>query len=183
MTSFIISDHLTRKVPPSWAAHADPACPFCRIVAGAAPAFRVHEDERVVAFLDIMPLRPGHTLVVPKRHEKRVSELPAEDAAAVGAAVSRVAGALVRAMGNTALNVVCNQEYAQAVDHVHYHVIPAPTFESSSKVSPVMNEPDKGPRGRKVLTQKEMHRREFENREELDEEEGEELAKRIRAHL
>ncbi|TFK48672.1 HIT-like protein [Heliocybe sulcata] len=179
MTSFIIRDHVSRPAPPSWQPDAHSDCPFCRIVAGDSPAFRVYETERVVAFLDILPLRPGHTLVVPKRHTARVSELAGEDAAAVGEAVSRVAGALVKAMGNTALNVVCNQEYAQAVHHVHYHVIPAPTFDSATKVSPPMNETGTG----RVLSQGEMHRKEFENRSELDEEEGEELARRIRAQL
>lgn len=67
---------------------------------------------------DILPLRPGHTLVIPKAHYPRLSDLPAELAGAVGAAVSRVARALVDALDNTALNVVCNQEYAQAVPHV-----------------------------------------------------------------
>ncbi|KZT28889.1 HIT-like protein [Neolentinus lepideus HHB14362 ss-1] len=177
MTSFIIRDHVSRAAPPSW--QTDPDCPFCRIVAGDSPAFRVYENERVVAFLDILPLRPGHTLVVPKRHVKRVSELPGEDAAAVGEVVSKVAGALVKAVGNTALNVVCNQEYAQAVPHVHYHIIPAPTFDSSTKISPPMNEAGT----KQVLSHKEMHRKEFESRTELEEEEGEELAKRIRAHL
>lgn len=87
------------------------------------------------AGVDILPLRPGHTLVIPKKHISRLSDLPPELAAAVGGAVSKVARALtegecysfmaeraglmvVLATGNTGLNVVCNQEYAQAVPHV-----------------------------------------------------------------
>ena len=86
-----------------------------------------------------MPLRPGHTLVIPKIHTPRVSELAPEFAAATGIAVSKVARALAEgrshfgllatqslkqrnnrdiALDNTGLNVVCNQEYAQAVPHV-----------------------------------------------------------------
>lgn len=83
-----------------------------------------------------MPLRKGHTLIIPKTHFARLSELPPEFAAAVGEAVTKIAHAitqgvsriasggvscvtdLLEAVDNTALNVVCNQEYAQAVHHV-----------------------------------------------------------------
>ena len=82
-----------------------------------------------------MPIRRGHTLVVPKAHFMRLSDLPEAQAGALGAAVSKVCNALVKgttqrmkrktkltptmiALDHTALNVVCNQEYAQAVPHV-----------------------------------------------------------------
>jgi hypothetical protein len=99
---------------------------------------------------------------------------------------------ILPALDNTALNVVCNQEYAQAVPHVrlnaernllvviyslqvHYHVIPAPTFGKQPST----------PVGKDIepLTMKEMHQREFDGRTELDEEEGEILAKQIRSKL
>lgn len=126
MTSFIIKAHEGRPVPSSWRSHPD--CPFCRIIRGEAPAFRLFEDDRVIAILgafslpdylnlrhlprlfwvfeDILPLRAGHTLVIPKIHYSRVSELPAEFAAAVGEAVSKVANALTQgtvAEGNEGL--------------------------------------------------------------------------------
>lgn len=86
--------------------------------------------------IDILPIRQGHVLVIPKVHYQRLSDLPADIARATGEAVSKVANALtkgaahpfcafvtlcscdIQAMDNTALNVVCNQEYAQAVPHV-----------------------------------------------------------------
>jgi hypothetical protein len=99
------------------------------------------------------------------------------------------------ATGNTGLNVVCNQEYAQAVPHVsrynirltesfssfpihqvHYHIIPAPTFHSAP-------EGNSGGSIASTLTVKEMHRMEFESREELDLDEAEALADRVRARL
>ncbi|KAL0066194.1 hypothetical protein AAF712_006819 [Marasmius tenuissimus] len=124
-----------------------------------------------------MPLRPGHTLIVPKVHCARVSELPPEFAAAVGEAISKVADALTKALDNTALNVVCNQEYAQAVPHVHYHIIPAPKFGSSEPPSPV-------PTGPAVpLTERQMHRMEFESRDFLEDDEAEVLVQKIRSHL
>ncbi|EPT05175.1 hypothetical protein FOMPIDRAFT_1111839 [Fomitopsis schrenkii] len=177
MTSFIIKAHENRPLPEAWKVDSD--CPFCRIVRGEAPAYRLYEDELVVAFLDIQPLRPGHVLVVPTTHCSRVSELPAEFAAAVGIAVSKVAHAMTEALRNTALNVVCNQEYAQAVPHVHYHIIPAPRPRSPSPVEDIA----KVDHVVKPLTQKEMHKLEFESRTILEEDDAERLAEQIRARL
>ncbi|KAG7088614.1 hypothetical protein E1B28_012588 [Marasmius oreades] len=178
MTSFVINSHLDRQVPFNW--RTDSSCPFCRIIIDEAPSSRVFENEKVVAFLDIMPLRPGHTLVVPKFHCPRVSELPSEFAAAVGEAVSKIANALTKALDHTALNVVCNQEYAQAVPHVHYHIIPAPKLGVSK---PEIDTRTGTVRSRLPPTEREMHRMEFESRDELDEDEAKDLVERIRAHL
>lgn len=116
MTSFIIKAHEGRVIPEEWTTKE--GCPFCHIIRGEGPAFKVYEDDRVIAVLgpfiscsrprlcahifpsrdrvlqDILPLRPGHTLVIPKAHYARVSELPPEYAAAVGAAVSKVSHAM-----------------------------------------------------------------------------------------
>lgn len=179
MTSFIIKAHEGLSIPTSW--KTEPQCPFCQIIQGEAPAFRLYEDDKVIAFLDILPLRPGHTLVVPKTHYSRVSELPPEFAAAVGATVTKVAHALTEALENTGLNVVCNQEYAQAVQHVHYHIIPAPTaFSTATSSNAAAGEVD---RVAKPLTQKEMHLKEFQNRNLLDDDEARQLVEKIRARL
>ncbi|KAJ3525106.1 hypothetical protein NM688_g8456 [Phlebia brevispora] len=175
MTSFIIKAHAHRAAPDSW--KPEPGCPFCRIIHGQAPAFKVYETEKVIAVLDILPLRPGHTLVIPKTHVARVSELPPDFAGAIGEAVSKVAHAITQAMDNTGLNVVCNQEYAQAVPHVHYHIIPAPKFTDSP------TEDFKGDHVTLALSQKEMHKAEYESRDELDQELGKDIAQRIRARL
>jgi len=51
-------------------------CIFCKIVEGKAPCFRVFENEKFLAFLDINPLNPGHTLVIPKKHFRWVWDVP-----------------------------------------------------------------------------------------------------------
>ncbi|KZV59648.1 HIT-like protein [Peniophora sp. CONT] len=170
MTSFMIDAHKDRPQAPSW--KGDDGCPFCKIIAHSSPAYRLYENDRVAAFLDILPLRAGHTLVVPKIHCARVSELPEEYAAALGAAVSKIANALTKAVDHTGLNVVCNQEYAQAVHHVHYHIIPAPRLNAPSTTKAIMPESTIA-----------LHQREFEARDDLDEDEAEELIKKIQAHL
>ncbi|KAK0187872.1 HIT-like protein [Armillaria mellea] len=173
MTSFLIKAHIDRK-PSSW--HSDPGCPFCLIINGESPSRLVYEDDKIIAILDILPLRRGHTLVIPKAHYARLSELPPEYAAALGAGVTKVAHALTQALGNTALNVVCNQEYAQAVPHVHYHIIPAPTFSNTaSDTSDTMRDPP--------LTVGQMHQMEFESREELDDDDAASLLQLLKAKL
>ncbi|KAI0004496.1 HIT-like domain-containing protein [Russula compacta] len=183
MTSFIIKTQACRPVPEFW--RKDRECAFCQIIRGAAHAHRIYEDNHVIAFLgnqtllaDILPLRPGHTLVLPKIHCSRVSELPPEYAASVGKAISRISNALTKAVENTALNVVCNQEYAQAVPHVHYHIIPAPRFSTL----PIGLGP-RDPNQKLITTGKDLHRKESEARDELDEDDAHALVKKIRAHL
>jgi histidine triad (HIT) family protein len=102
-------------------------CIFCEIVAGRAPASVIGVGERVMAFLDIHPWRPGHALIIPRRHAIRVGELAAEDRAALARATFAVLAA-VRGCGMPCAdaNVLINDGPAanQTVGHVHAHVVP-----------------------------------------------------------
>ncbi|KAF8742270.1 hypothetical protein AX14_005447 [Amanita brunnescens Koide BX004] len=180
MTSFMIKAHVDREIPQEWRSSAD--CAFCSIIRNEQPAYRVHEDDKVIVILDIMPLRLGHMLVIPKAHYSRLSELPEEFASAVGVTLTKVANALTQAVDNTALNVVCNQEYAQAVPHVHYHVIPAPKSgqpESSTLVPNALP----GAKEQRPRTMREMYQMEFEARSSLDDDEAKTLLDKIHAKL
>ncbi|MGE3165724.1 MAG: HIT family protein [Planctomycetota bacterium] len=99
---------------------------FDRIIRGEVPCHRVYEDDHVFAFLDINPLSPGHTLVVPREGRPFLHELSDESAAALGRALPRIARAVLAATGATAYNVLQNNGAAahQAVLHVHFHIIP-----------------------------------------------------------
>jgi len=101
-------------------------CIFCRIVDGELPSRTVHEDDDVLAFLDVNPLARGHTLVVPKVHDARVGGLPDGVAAAVFTAMSELAPAVERAMGADAMTVAVNDGPAsgQEIPHVHGHLVP-----------------------------------------------------------
>ncbi len=102
------------------------ACPFCAIARGEAPAAKVYEDELVVAFLDVNPVNPGHTLIAPKRHVERFDELTVEEAARIAVVAMLVAKTVTRIVGADGYNIVSNNGYAagQRVMHVHVHVIP-----------------------------------------------------------
>jgi histidine triad (HIT) family protein len=104
----------------------DPRCVFCKIITGEIPSARVLETEEAVAFLDIQPLNPGHTLLVPRSHHALLSELPEELAAHAGSLLPRLCRAVKAATAAVGLNVVVNigQAAGQTIDHCHWHIIP-----------------------------------------------------------
>jgi diadenosine tetraphosphate (Ap4A) HIT family hydrolase len=103
------------------------SCIFCDIVAGAAPAHRVYEDEHVLAFMDIRPMSPGHTLVVPKQHASGLQDLDPDLGALVFQAAHRIALALRHStLRVDGVNLVLSDGRAamQTVFHVHIHALP-----------------------------------------------------------
>ena len=105
---------------------------FAKIIRGEIPCHRVYEDEKVLAFLDVGPLSPGHTLVVPKEPAVTLDRLSDESAAAIGRVLPRIARAVMAVTGSPDFNVLQNNGTVahQAVPHVHFHVIPKPSAEA-----------------------------------------------------
>jgi histidine triad (HIT) family protein len=101
-------------------------CIFCQIAAGRIPCTRVHEDEVCLAFMDINPISPGHTLIIPKRHYTYVMEMPPDEVGHIGSLVPRLAGAVKGALGAEGINLLENNgpSAGQVVMHVHFHLIP-----------------------------------------------------------
>ena len=101
-------------------------CIFCAIVAGTAPAERVHEDDSVVAILDIHPAATGHVLVIPRRHSPDLWHIEPDDAAKVMAASVQVAHRIRRALDPDGINLVHATGRAawQSVFHFHLHLVP-----------------------------------------------------------
>jgi histidine triad (HIT) family protein len=99
---------------------------FDRIIQGQIPCHKVYEDQHVLAFLDINPLSPGHTLVIPKESKATLAELSDDSAAAIGRVLPRLCRAIAAATGVKDCNILQNNGAAahQAVMHVHFHIIP-----------------------------------------------------------
>lgn len=99
---------------------------FSKIIRAEVPCYKVYEDGRVLAFLDVGPLSRGHTLVIPKEPAETLDQLSDESAAALGRVLPRICRAVLKATGATAYNVLQNNGSSahQAVMHVHFHVIP-----------------------------------------------------------
>lgn len=101
-------------------------CVFCRIAAGEIPCFKLHEDDHVVAFLDINPVNPGHALIATKRHSADLFETPDDELRAVMPVVRRVARAVRRVLEPDGVNLhqANGPGAAQSVLHFHMHVVP-----------------------------------------------------------
>ena len=101
-------------------------CIFCRIVRGEVPSFRVFEDDRTLAFMDINPVNPGHELVVPKVHAETIFTLDDPSLTATVRVAQRVARAVQKVFQPDGLNIVQanGPGAAQSVQHFHWHVLP-----------------------------------------------------------
>lgn len=101
-------------------------CVFCAIEAGEIPSFKIYEDDRVLAFLDINPFSKGHTLVIPKVHCEGLLDADEDVLAALVLRVKQVAGRLKTALGCDGFNILQNNGEAagQTVRHIHFHIVP-----------------------------------------------------------
>jgi len=112
-------------------------CVFCAIAAGEIPCFKVYEDERVLAYLDINPFTKGHTLVIPKQHSEGLLDTPEDELAYLIASVKKVAAHLKAALPCDGFNILQNNGEAagQTVKHIHFHIVPRYGSEEISFVS------------------------------------------------
>ncbi|HKE74257.1 MAG TPA: HIT family protein [Acidimicrobiales bacterium] len=99
-------------------------CTFCEIVAGRQDAFVVASDDLTLAFLDVRPLFPGHTLLVPRAHHETLADLPPEEVGPYFLRARRLARAVQAAMGAAGSFVAINNKVSQSVPHLHTHVVP-----------------------------------------------------------
>ncbi|KAK5634506.1 hypothetical protein RRF57_010219 [Xylaria bambusicola] len=133
-----------------------------------APAsFVVLSTPMLIAFLDIMPLSPGHILLCPRSHKPKLSDVSREEAAELGSYLRILSKALSRTTGIHDWNIVQNNgaAAAQVVNHVHYHLIPRPEIRASGKFRESFTMFGRG------------------QREDLDDDEAIELAAKLRTSI
>ena len=101
-------------------------CIFCDILDGKRDAHIIYEDEEHVAFLDKYPIDDGHTLVIPKKHYERITDMGAEDVGKIFSLVPKIAQAILSGAGADAFSLAQNNGKAakQIIPHVHIHIIP-----------------------------------------------------------
>ncbi|MEM5798891.1 MAG: HIT family protein [Candidatus Aenigmatarchaeota archaeon] len=101
-------------------------CTFCKIVTGKIPAYKIFENEDVMAFLDINPRNPGHTLVIPKRHVEFLSDLTDKEAGDIFIYVRRISEMVRNALkaDGISLSLSSGRAAGQVVPHLHFHIIP-----------------------------------------------------------
>jgi len=101
-------------------------CLFCNIVAGKIPTLKVAEDDNHLAFLDIHPSSPGHTVIIPKKHYSKLEEMPKKEAEAIFGFIQELTKSVMAAMETQNCNIGLNNGKiaGQEIPHVHFHIIP-----------------------------------------------------------
>jgi histidine triad (HIT) family protein len=104
----------------------DPNNVFAKILRGEVPSYKVYEDDRAFAFLDIMPRTPGHALVIPKAPARNILDIAPDDLAHVIKVAQKIARAGMKAFAADGITVQQFSESAggQVVFHLHVHVMP-----------------------------------------------------------
>jgi histidine triad (HIT) family protein len=102
---------------------------FAKILRGEIPCYRVYENPHTLAFLDIMPRSPGHTLVIPKAAARGILDIAPDDLGEVARTAKKIAVAAVTAFGAEGIIIQQFSEAAsgQVVFHLHMHVMPIKT--------------------------------------------------------
>ncbi|MBI4127477.1 MAG: HIT family protein, partial [Parcubacteria group bacterium] len=104
----------------------DPTCLFCKIRDGELSSNTVYEDRRVLAFLDIKPINPGHTLLVSKDHYRDLLDAPPKVLKELVERLPSIAQAVLLATGAHGFNVGINngRDAGQLIPHLHFHIMP-----------------------------------------------------------
>jgi histidine triad (HIT) family protein len=106
-------------------------CIFCDILDGKRDGHLVYEDEYHIAFLDKYPIDDGHTLVIPKKHHERITDMNPDDVGKIFSLVPKIAKAVLIGSGADAFSLAQNNGKAakQIIPHVHIHIIPRYTHK------------------------------------------------------
>jgi histidine triad (HIT) family protein len=104
----------------------DPTNVFAKILRGELPSYKVYEDDKALAFLDIMPRAPGHVLVLPKAPARNILDVEPDDLAHVMKVAQKIAKVSIEVFGADGVTLQQFSESAggQVVFHLHVHVIP-----------------------------------------------------------
>jgi histidine triad (HIT) family protein len=122
----------------------DPNNIFAKILRGELPCYKVYEDDSTLAFLDIMPRAPGHTLVLPKAPARNILDVSPDDLGHVIRVAQKIAKTSVEVFGADGVTVQQFNESAggQVVFHLHVHVIPRQRGVAMKPAASVKEAPD-----------------------------------------
>ena len=122
----------------------DPNNIFAKILRGEMPCYKVYEDNKTLAFLDIMPRAPGHALVLPKAPVRNILDASPDDLAHVITTVQKIARASMELFGADGVTIQQFNESAggQVVFHLHVHVIPRQSGMALKPPASVKEAPD-----------------------------------------
>ena len=99
-------------------------CIFCKLVNKEIPANIVYEDADTIAFLDVKPSAPGHTMVISKKHGASVLDYSQEELGLVMATVQKITKSIEEALVTNSITIGINHKEEEGVKHLHVHLIP-----------------------------------------------------------
>lgn len=99
-------------------------CLFCKIIKGEIPAYKIYEDEKVIAFLDIHPKKNGHTLIIPKKHFEDFTKLDSETLLHINKVSKNIVALLKEKLNATGFCINTNYLDMQEIKHFHLHIVP-----------------------------------------------------------
>lgn len=99
-------------------------CIFCKIINNEIPSYKIYEDETVIAFLDINPDSCGHTLIIPKKHYKDITDINNEELLIIFTAIRKLKTKLEEMLNIDGLTLIQNNGDIQEVKHFHIHLKP-----------------------------------------------------------
>ena len=99
-------------------------CIFCKIVNGEIPSYKVYEDDKIMAFLDINPYAPGHTLIIPKEHALDLETISEDTLNHIMNKARDIAKLVTTKLNAPGYTLIQNNGFVQEVKHFHLHVIP-----------------------------------------------------------
>lgn len=112
-------------------------CIFCKIVRGDIPCFKIYEDEKAFAFLDISPLSKGHTLVIPKNHSENILDITEEDVCHLMKVIKKISSNIMNTYSPEGIVIRQNngEKAGQSVFHTHFHI--KPVYNGTTVVSEI----------------------------------------------
>lgn len=99
-------------------------CIFCKIINGDIPSCKVYEDDLVLAFLDINPETNGHTLIIPKKHFKDLSEIDQAELNHILKVAKDLSLKIQEKLNCDGFTLIQNNGFVQDVKHFHLHIVP-----------------------------------------------------------
>ncbi len=112
-------------------------CIFCKIIKGEIPSYKVYEDDMVLAFLDINPYNPGHTLVIPKEHTLDISTIDEKTLTHIMSTARELASKITGKLNAEGFTLIQNNGFVQEVKHFHLHLIPKYTKKKEMDIETV----------------------------------------------
>ena len=108
-------------------------CIICKIIKGEIPCYKIFENDDVLAFLDINPVNPGHTLIIPKEHTLDFNTIDKNKLISILDVAKDLSETITSKMNADGYSLIQNNGIAQEVKHFHLHIIPK--YKSKKKMT------------------------------------------------